>query len=297
MKPFFALTALGVLAATALSATDLSNTNSPDKSQYNLFNPTPSNLLRPINSDQFDNVLDAHTLDAGHVQIDASLVNYYYYSIRYYVPGLSYRVAEDEYSWTPRFRVGLLNNLDFEVNPTYSIRSDNVAGAYGAPYTPDAFNSTAHSSGFGDIGLGPKINLWGNDEGVTALAIHPYLSIPPRRGVLLGGADIAFGWQMPRGFYLKLDSEFYVTDNARHTLYGGFYNSVSLHKTLCSKAEVYWYLDSTVTSDPLSSWYGYTGFGAIYKISPNLELYGGIGFGLKSAAYDYNPRFGVICRF
>jgi opacity protein-like surface antigen len=297
MKRFIALTAMSALFATAVFAADLSNTNSDDKSQYNFFNPTPHDLMRPINSDEFDNVLDAHTLDAGHVQVEASLINYYYYSTHYYLSSLSYRLAEDEYTWTPRFRVGLLNNVDFEVNPTYSIRSENFNGAYFAPYTPYAFDYTTHTSGFGSIGLGPKINLWGNDDSPTALAIHPYLSIPTRNGDVLGGMDIAFGLQMPRGLYLKLDTEFYVTDDSQRTIYGGFQNSVSLHQTLCSKVEVYWYLNSIVTTDPTQTWYGYTGFGAIYKLTADLELYGGIGFGLDSEAFDYNPRFGAVLRF
>jgi opacity protein-like surface antigen len=297
MKHFIALTALSALFATALSAADLSNTNSPDKSQYNLFNPTPRDLMRGIKADQFDNVLDAHTVDAGHIEIETSLIDYYAYSTHYNYTGLSYRYAEEEYYWAPRFRLGLLNNVDFEVNPTYSIRSKNETGAFTAPYVPYAFNSTIHSSGFGDIGLGPEINLWGNDGGATALAIHPYLSVPTSNGELLGGMDIPFGLRLCRGLYLDFDTEFYVTDNSLRTHYGGFQNNVSLYKKVCSKTAVYWYLDSTVTSDPARSWYGYTGFGATYKLTVDMEVFGGIGFGLDSAAYDYNPRFGVVLRF
>jgi opacity protein-like surface antigen len=297
MKRFIALVALAPLVASAVSAADLSNTNSPDKSQYNLFHPTPRDLMRPLNSDQFDSVLDAHTLDAGHVQLEASLVNYYYYSAQRNFSGLSYRLGEDEYFWGPRLRVGLWNNVDFEVNPTYSIRSENVNGAYSAPFVPFAFNTTTHSSGFEALGLGPKINLWGNDDGPTALAIHPYLSVPTSSGELLGGVDIPFGWRLPHGLYLKLDSEFYVTDNSRHTHYEGFFNSASIHKSLGSKTEAYWYLESTVTSGSLSSWYGYTGFGLAYTVTHDLQLFGGIGFGLDSLAYDYNPRFGVVFRY
>jgi opacity protein-like surface antigen len=297
MKLFIALSALTALLEVAALAADLSNPDPLDKSQYNFFNPTPCDLMRPINSDQFDGVLDAHTLDAGHFQVDGSLVNYYEYTRQYYYVGLSYHFAEEEYSWAPRFRVGLLDNVELEVNPGFSIRSENYNGAYFSPYVPYAFDYTTHTSGFNSVGLGPKINLWGNDDSPTALAFHPYVSIPTSGGIVLGGADVAFGWQMPRGLYLKLDAEIYATGNANRTYYGGFYNSVSLHKTVCSKVEAYWYMDSTVTSDSSSTWYGYTGFGAIYNLSTDLELFGGIGFGLNSGAFDYNPRFGVVARF
>jgi len=295
MKLLAALTAASCLLTTAASASDLSNTNS-DKSQYNLFNPTPRDLMRPMNSDEYDNVFDAHTLDAGHFQIEGSLIDYYHYSAHYDFTGEAYRFEEYEYSWEPRFRVGLLNNVDFEVRPTYEIRSENYNGAYFSPYAPYAFDSTRRISDFERIALGPKINLWGNDEGPTALAIHPYLSVSPRSGPLLGGADIPFGVFMPWGLYLKLDTEIYLTDNSHRTDYVGFDNSISLHKTVCSKAEVYWYLDSVVTSDESQSWYGSSGFGVIYNLTPDLQFFGGIGFGLDSAAFDYNPRFGIVFR-
>jgi hypothetical protein len=297
MKNLIVQTAMSALFVTAVSAGDLSNTNSQDKSQYNLFNPTPRELMRPIDSDEAEYVLDAHTLDAGHFQMEASLIGYYYYSSQYSSTGLSYRRAQDEYSWKPRFRVGLLNNVDFEVIPTYAADSKNVTGAYAPPFVPNAFDTTTHSSEFGDVFLGPKINLWGNDGGTTALAIHPYVSIPTSSGEVLGGMDVAFGLKLPWGLYMKLQTEVSVNDNSAHTHYGGFFNSASLHKTVCSKAEVYWYLDSTATSDPAQSWYGYTGIGAIYKLTPDLQLFGGIGFGLDSASFDYNPRFGLIARF
>jgi hypothetical protein len=268
--------------------------DSQDKSQYNLFQPTPSDLMRPLNSDQFDNVLDAHTLDAGHLQIESSLVNYYTVSTHYSFSGLSYRFAEDEYSWGPRFRVGLMNNIDFEVNPTYSIRSANYNGAYSAPFVPAPFDYTKSSSAFGDIGLGPKFNLWGNDDGPTALAIHPFLSIPTHHGGVLGGLEVPFGWNLPCGLYLKVESQIDVTGSRTHYL--GFYDAVSVHKSVCSHADVYWYLDANVTSESSQSWYGYTGFGATYTITRDLQLFGGLGFGLNSSAYDYNPRFGVIYR-
>jgi hypothetical protein len=315
MNRFLALLAVVPLLTTALLADDSSSTNSTDKSQYNLFNPTPHDLLRPMNSDQYDNVLDAHTLDAGHFQVEGSLVNYYKYSKSFYYPGLNYRYAEDEYSWTPRFRVGLLNNLELEVNPTFSERSENVAGGFAPPSSgyPASFNATVHHGGFGDIGVGPKINLWGNDGGMTSLAIHPYFSVPVDGGDLQGGVDVPFGLKLPYGFYLKLNTEFYATEIAAlgvveidtlQTLtkriyihYVGFDNSISLHKSLSVKTAVYWYLDSNVTSDSGQPWYGYTGFGMTYSLTSDFEVYAGMGFGLVQAAYDYNPRFGIVFRF
>jgi hypothetical protein len=44
-------------------------------------------------------------------------------------------------------------------------------------------------------------------------------------------------------------------------------------------------------------WYGYTGFGLKYNFLNNLQLFAGMGFGLTSSSYDYNPRAGLVWRF
>jgi opacity protein-like surface antigen len=159
------------------------------------------------------------------------------------------------------------------------------------------FNQSGSSSKFGYMTTGLKINLWGNDVGTTALAVRPYLAIPTEGGDVLGGGDVALLLRLPLGFYVKFDSEFYATENNNRTLFAGFDNSMSINKSLCSKADAYWYLNSVVTSDPNRQWYGYTGFGLDYNFTSNMQIFAGIGFGLTSSAYDYNPRFGFVWRF
>jgi outer membrane putative beta-barrel porin/alpha-amylase len=309
MKYFFALQVVTLLFSMPIQASDLSDTNSPEKGQYNLFNPTPRGLMRPINSGAADGVRDAHTLDAGHFEVDADIVNYYYYSdhLSYPAVPLQDHFSEDQYAWIPRFRMGVLNNVELEIAPSYARYSgyDSVTLGF------TSFSGAAHSSQFGPINLGPVISLYGNDNGAIALAIHPFLSIPTERGNVLGGVEIPLGVELQHGFYLKFDTEFYAADNFQpidhlgynfsHANYWGFYNAFSVHKAVCPKAEAYCYISSTVTTDSSRyyspSSYGYTGLGLIYKISPDLELYGGIGFGLSSMVYDYNPRFGLAFRF
>jgi hypothetical protein len=296
MKATFAIAALTCCLGMTARAIDLSDTNSEGKRPYNLFYPTPDYLLRPIDSDQADNVIDAHTLDAGHIQVETSLINYYTVSTHYSFSGLNYQFSEDEYFWGPRFRVGLFNNVELEVNPTYEIRSANYNGAYSAPYIPQGFDYNRNSSGFGGVGVGPKINLWGDDDGPTAMAIHPFFSIPTRHGALLGGLDAPFGWRLPHGFYVKLNTGFEVTGPS-HDNHVEFVNAASIHKSVSANAEIYWYLDSTAPSQSSESWFGYTGFGASYNVTSDLQIFGGVGFGLDSSAFDYNPRFGIIFRY
>jgi hypothetical protein len=71
--------------------------------------------------------------------------------------------------------------------------------------------------------------------------------------------------------------------NESHACIAGFYNAISLNKTLCSKADAYGYFDTTVTSDSAETWYGYAGLGLEYKFTNNLQMFAGIGFGVTSS--------------
>ena len=44
-----------------------------DKSQYNLFNPTPDNLLREFETSRPDQTTGPHTVDAGHFYLELGL--------------------------------------------------------------------------------------------------------------------------------------------------------------------------------------------------------------------------------
>ena len=48
----------------------------PDKSQYTLFNPIPSNCLREFDPDRPDVTDSPFTVDAGHIQFESGLFSY-----------------------------------------------------------------------------------------------------------------------------------------------------------------------------------------------------------------------------
>jgi hypothetical protein len=254
-----------------------------DKTNYNLFNATPPDQFRPLANDADDGVTDPTTVDAGHVELQGSLLDYYHYS----TSRGAVNYSAEQYAWSPRVTVGLFNNVDLFIHPSFQVASYTYSGAY---------NASRSNNGYEGINVGAKINLWGNDDGMTALAVAPFVSIPnDDGGTVLGGADISFAVRLPDQFYLKFMSDPFAFNN-NDTDYFGIENDMSLHKTFGDNLDTYAYLDTTWESSS-NPWYGYAGFGVGYEITSNLELFAGIGFGLTSNSYDYNPRLGLAWRF
>ena len=66
---FFGLIAFGVRAQ---------ETPTPDKSGYNLFNPTPDDYMREMSPDRPDKTDSPITVDAGHFQLEMDFANLTY---------------------------------------------------------------------------------------------------------------------------------------------------------------------------------------------------------------------------
>jgi hypothetical protein len=47
-----------------------------DKSDYNLFHPTPRELMREMSTDRPDTTESPYSVDAGHFQLEMSFLNY-----------------------------------------------------------------------------------------------------------------------------------------------------------------------------------------------------------------------------
>src|SRR5688572_485991 len=92
---------IGLMCAVALG-------NEDPKDQYTLFNPTPPDRMRELSTDRPDKTESPYTVDAGHVQIEMDVVSYVYdHSGGPNVEGWSFLISN--------FKLGLLNNLDFQV--------------------------------------------------------------------------------------------------------------------------------------------------------------------------------------
>ena len=122
MKPV--LHSAFLFIATAALAAD----PAPDKSQYNLLNPTPPQWLREMSTDRPDKTESAYTVDAGHFQIEMDLVNYSYDK---HNPARDGTIVRTLGIAPVNLKVGLLNSLDVQLvlQPhTYVHTSDPAAG-------------------------------------------------------------------------------------------------------------------------------------------------------------------------
>lgn len=278
--------AIGLATITlSLSSRADEAADSPDKSQYNLFNRTPSDRLRPLSLDANDGVVDPTTVDAGHVLVQGSLVDFYRYTQDYNAGTVHF--AENQFAWSPRISLGVLNNVDVFLHPSFHVSDYQYTGYY---------HASGNSSGFDQINIGAKVNLWGNDHGMTAFSVAPYVSIPNDNRDVLGGGDISFAIRLPDQFYLKIGTDPYAFASTHNTVFFGMENSMSLHKTVNENLDTYLYVNTVWESRDVE-WHGYAGFGVSYQILENLEAFVGIGIGLTDNSYDYNPRLGLGWRF
>ena len=82
--------------------------DAPDKSGYNLFNPTPDDEMRKFTPDRPAKGFSVRTIDAGHFEFEMDTVNYTY-SIYLGIATHSVQTLD------PNFKIGITNWADVEV--------------------------------------------------------------------------------------------------------------------------------------------------------------------------------------
>jgi hypothetical protein len=137
-----------------------------NKNDYALFEPTPVEQMREMTTDSLGATETPYTVDAGHFQIELTLLRYAYDREQF----AGETVKTESWAIAPfLLKAGLMNTVDVEMMmEPYEIireRGETNSGTF---------------RGFGDVTLRVKANLWGNDEGATAFALVPYVTLPTR---------------------------------------------------------------------------------------------------------------------
>jgi hypothetical protein len=278
---FFGLIAFGIQAQ---------ETPMPDKSGYNLFNPTPDEYMREMNPDRPDKTDSPFTVDAGHFQLEMDFANYTYDS-----PNSEHgNTQSKEYQIAPmNLKVGLLNNTDFQLvlTPWQWERAEI-----------ERTGMVEHNSGFGDITPRVKVNLIGNDGGFFALALIPFVTLPTSQDHLdndsvEGGLEIPFAFDVP-----NWDVSFQTTFNCdRNDVGNGYHaefdNSVSIGHVVIGKLEYHVEFFSSVSTEQNSDWIGTFDTWFTYQANKNVCLDAGVYIGVTQSADDWHPWVGMTWRY
>ena len=288
-KALCSLLATAVLAAVTSAEESGAASPAVDKTSFHLFNPTPSEHLREMDTDGPGTTESPYTVDAGHFQVELTLVSYT--SDRESFDGETHRL--DAWAIAPiTLKVGLFNRLDAQLVLEPHIRVDERVGT----------NRTT-MRGFGDTSVRLKFNLWGNDGGRTALAAMPYVKFPTSdEGIgndrIEGGLILPVSVELPRDFWMGLTTRFdAVRDDDDDGYHAEFINSIAFGRSLVGNLFGYVEFYSAVSAERDADWVGTFDTGLIYRLTDNLQLNTGVNIGVTRSADDWSPFAGVAWRF
>ncbi|MGE3727234.1 MAG: transporter [Candidatus Sericytochromatia bacterium] len=276
-----------------------------NKHQFHLFNPVPSDMMRPMSTDRPDKTESAYTVDAGHFQFEGDL--------------LSLILNQDTESSgfdlliaPTNLKFGILNNLDFHVIilPVNWNRNTQLSDS-----------KTTDTWSFGDMLLRMKYNLWGNDGGQTALAVMPFLKLPTSssttiNNLLEGGVVLPFAWDIGNnwGFGAQLQMDIASNQEAlsphpeldpRHgsdsQTPAGYHPEFSFAATIGydftdeigAFIEIFGGMSTLAPTEFLSTFDA----GVTWSPTPNMQWDMGVYLGLTANAPRFTPFIGLSHRF
>jgi len=247
----------------------------PDKSRYNLFNPTPKDRLREFATDRPDKTEAPTTVDAGHFQFEMDLASFTH------DPGTNvWNVAPFN------LRAGLLHQVELSL----------IFGSYVHE------QSTSTLSGVGDFIARLKINLCGNDRGPTAFAFLPFVKFPTNTGGLgndavEGGALFPFSVNLPGQFELGMEAGVsFLRNEIGRSYHEEFVNSVPFVREIVARLRAYCEFFSSLSTERNSDWMDTVDLGLTFAITEDLQLDCGCNLGVTRGADNINA-FGLGFRF
>jgi hypothetical protein len=266
------------------------NADVPDKSGYNLFNPTPDDEMRKFTPDRPAKGYSVRTIDAGHVELETDFVSYTYSK---YLGTTTHSFQ----GFDPNLKIGITNWADFE------IQFNGLQSQQSFDSSTDA--SVAHGTGFGDVFLRTKINLFGNDSGPMGLAVIPYVKVPSSvpvisNGAVESGVIVPLALRLPQDYIVTLMTEVdelkNVDDGRRYT---NFVNLIGVSHPLpgVEGANATVELYSSAGTDPASPQIYTFDTGMNFRLDKHTILDVGLNLGLNKAAPKAQIYSGISVRF
>lgn len=263
------------------------------KSAYTLLNPTPPEAMREMTADRPDTTESPITVDAGHVQVELSFVDYAY--------NKDDGVRTQRLAALPtNIKIGVLNNVDvqFVFTPYERIEIDAPAGDDVA----EGFS--------GDTQIRVKINLWGNDGpdpayGNTAFGIMPFVKFPTGPEELSndhveGGLILPLAIELPHEWSLGLMAEIDAVYNEADGDYGvAFVHSATLGHAIPGVKGLDGYIEyvGIAPIDTGDTYQAVFSAGLTYSLTPNWIIDAGGTVGISDSADDFSAFVGTSFRF
>ena len=272
-----------ILAATASPA--LAQT--ADKSGYDLFDPTPRDLLRDLSTDRPDKTESPYTVDAGHFQFELDFATF--------TSDREDGVRVKTVNFAPiNLKLGLTNRTDLQIVVENYIRQTT---------TDRTSESRSKVDGFGDVTVRVKHNLWGNDGGTTALALMPFVKLPTN-GNRLGNNAVEFGLIVPLAiglserFGLGLMTQVdFVEQIDGSGLAPSFVNTATVSFDLTDRIGLYTEIFTEKSVERGTDLVATLDAGVTFAVSPDIQLDAGANLGITDAADDVNLFVGLSRRF
>ncbi len=267
----------------------------PDKSQYNLFNPTPDNLLRSFSTSRPDQTTGAHSVDAGHYYLEIGL-------FAYTLDLGSTRTS----TWNPlqssHFRAGLTNNIELE------LIYDGFSNQTTREVTPGTGGRRSDTTinGSGNTTVRTRFIIFGNDGGPVSFGIMPQVNLPTATARIepehfTGSTIFTFDFKLPDKFDLTVHNEPGITRNSNDTDYAFMLTSgVTLKRNIYKKetpVEPYIEYFDTWAAGPGGSVQEQVDFGVRWRPIHEVQFDFGCNFGVSRSAPDFQPFAGVSTRF
>ncbi len=290
MRPGFRV-GLTLFLAIGLPAAALAQSTSglPDKSGFNLSDPTPDTDLRSFCTDRPPKANLPCSVDAGHFQYESDVFNWTHTQIG--------GVATDTYLFTnPTLKLGLTNRIDLELNlaPVETVTTRSPLGR-------------TSFTGAGDLFLRTKFNLAGPEGGDFQAAAIPFLKAPtaaPGVGnrAVEGGVIAPISFALPKEFTLLFDPEVDFLRNAanddRHANVQFLANlSHALTSDVTGYVELWGQANEDPTNRTLQSSLDLSLSWIVWTKLPNLQFDVGANIGLTPATPRIQAFLGVSQRF
>lgn len=238
--------------------------------------------VRPMSTDRPDTTESGYTVPAGMFQVEMSFFDYARDADRG-------KVADQWIYAQTNLKAGLTQSTDLQV----ILNSHAVAGE-------SERGDATRTSGFGDITVRLKQNLWGNDSGTTALALMPYMTIPTHTkvsdeawaGGLIMPLSVTLTDRMALGLMIEGDIV-HDTDTNGYDL--EWLHSATLGFALTETLGMYVEIVGIAGQD--ADYQGIFDAGLTFAVSDSLIFDAGVRIGMNRPAPDLGVFSGVSFRF